>query len=58
MEVGVEVGIATAGEIKRTRTGLIIKVFGGFKVEKKSFDESLTLKEAGLTVEVFGEFKV
>jgi hypothetical protein len=36
--VGTEVGIATAGEIKRA--GLIIKVFGGFKVRVGSSGKS------------------
>jgi hypothetical protein len=57
VKVVAEVGIATAGEAGRTRTGLIVGVSRGFKVEG-SFGKSSTLKEAGLTVEVFRGFKV
>jgi hypothetical protein len=57
VKVGAEVGIATAGEAGRTKTGLIVGVSGGFEVEGSS-GKSSTLKEAGLTVEVFGGFEV
>jgi hypothetical protein len=57
VKVSAEVGIATAEEAGRTRTGLIVEVFGGFKV-KGSSGKSSTLKEAGLTIKVFRGFEV
>jgi hypothetical protein len=40
MEVGVEVGMATAEEIGRTGTGSIVKVFRGVKVGVRSSGKS------------------
>jgi hypothetical protein len=57
IDISAEVRIATARETGRTRTGLIVGVSGGFEV-KGSSGKSLTLKEAGLTIEVFEGFKV
>jgi hypothetical protein len=57
VKVSAKVGIATAGEIRRTRTGLIIRVSRGFEVEGFS-GKSLTLKKAGLIVGVSGGFEV
>jgi hypothetical protein len=57
IKVGTKVGIATAEEIGRTGTGLIVRVFRGFKVGIRgfkikvgSFSKFLTLKEAGSIV--------
>jgi hypothetical protein len=57
VKVGTEVGIATVREIRRTRTGLIVRVSGGFKVKIESFSKSLTLKKASLTIKVFKRLK-
>jgi hypothetical protein len=40
MKVGAEVGMATEGKIRRTRTGSIVRVFGGFKIGARSSGKS------------------
>jgi hypothetical protein len=46
----------TAEEIGRA--GLIVRVFGRFKVRVRSSGKSWTLKGTGLIVRVFGRFEV
>jgi hypothetical protein len=58
MKVGTEVGIVTIRKIRRTRTGLIIRVFRGFKVRVRSSGESWSLKKTGLIIRGFKGFKV
>jgi hypothetical protein len=45
MKVGAELGVATAGEIRKA--GSVVEGFKGFEVKVGSSGKSWTLKEAG-----------